>query len=156
MADRLDVDDPLWSYTIRTVPTSPHSRLDSGMLQGFITATTFTNWQSHFMFSSLCPHAYEGDALPSAGLLDSDGSLSAGLQSCVRLGDPNNEGIIHPRVLEISLLGGLGCGAKLLRFVLDKAERGRQYDYAILQVRGWGTPGRKTSDDLCCELSEAP
>ena len=56
-------------------------------------------------------------------------------KSSVRLGDPNNEGIIHPCILEISLLGGLGCGGRLLQMVLDKAERGRQYDYAVLQVR---------------------
>jgi len=50
IADRLDVDDPIFGFVIRTNPnisnpTTLMPRLDSGMLQGFITCTTFTNWQ---------------------------------------------------------------------------------------------------------------
>ena len=43
IADRLDVDDPLYSFVCRTHAT-PGRREDAGMRKGFITATTFTNW----------------------------------------------------------------------------------------------------------------
>ena len=39
IADRLDVDDPCFGYLARTT---------EGKLQGFITVTTFTNWQKNF------------------------------------------------------------------------------------------------------------
>ena len=41
---------------------------------------------------------------------DEDGSLAKALQATVRSGDPWEEGIVWPRIAEISLLGGLGCG----------------------------------------------
>ena len=41
---------------------------------------------------------------------DSDGKLAEDMQATVRSGDPWNEGIVWPRIAEISLLGGLGCG----------------------------------------------
>jgi len=44
IADRLDVDDPSHGFQIRT---------DSGMLQGFITVTTFTVWSRYFKWDSL-------------------------------------------------------------------------------------------------------
>ena len=70
---------------------------------------------------------------------DQDGSLAAKLQSTVRCGDPWNEGIVWPRIAEISLLGGLGCGKTLLSLVLEKLAgmkpTGNQnYDYAVLQA----------------------
>ena len=70
---------------------------------------------------------------------DQDGSLAAGLQSTVRCGDPWNEGIVWPRIAEISLLGGLGCGKTLLSLALEKLAgmkpTGNQnYDYAVLQA----------------------
>ncbi len=44
IADRLDVDDPCFGYLVRS---------KEGMLQGFITVTTFTNWQKAFRWDSL-------------------------------------------------------------------------------------------------------
>jgi hypothetical protein len=137
-----------------------------GMLQGFITCTTFTNYQKTFQWDSLNPVAFlfdgehhhhhhhhpsdandtnsssnnnllvlvdgatleaaaatsaaaggtqeEGQANPiaSAGVRarDEDGSLAAEMQATVRWGDIWNEGIVWPRIAEISLLGGLKCG----------------------------------------------
>jgi hypothetical protein len=107
MVDRVDVDDPLWGYIIR----SPE-----GMLQGFVTVTTFTNYQQSFRWNSLHEAAFsdheELEVEMKAGerKWDSDGSLARELQATVRSGDIWNEGIVWPRIAEISLLGGLGCG----------------------------------------------
>ena len=37
-------------------------------------------------------------------------SLSKQLEACERTGDPEKEGVVFPRLAEIGLLGGLGCG----------------------------------------------
>lgn len=118
LADRLDIDDPLFGYIVRT-KDNLHDvpQWKAGMLQGFVTVTTFTNWQKSFRWDSLHPSAFEADSdemqeQRTQGLrkLDSDGSLACGLQNSVRAGDIYNEGIVWPRIAEISLLGGLGCG----------------------------------------------
>ena len=59
--------------------------------------------------------AYDHEALAEAmasGVrkFDEDGTIAEALQSTVRCGDPWNEGIVWPRIAEISLLGGMGCG----------------------------------------------
>ena len=58
MADRLDVDDPLFGYMAVTE--------EQGWLQGFVTVTTFTTWHRHFRWDSTHPcsgmHG-SGDAL---------------------------------------------------------------------------------------------
>jgi hypothetical protein len=107
IADRLDVDDPIFGYQIRT----------EGMLQGFITVTTFTNWQKTFRWDSMHDSAFAYDDEKTALQMasgerpyDQDGSLAEALQSTVRCGDPWNEGIVWPRIAEIALLGGMGCG----------------------------------------------
>jgi HMG (high mobility group) box/LysM domain len=70
---------------------------------------------------------------------DKDGLLAMELQQTVRCGDPWNEGIVWPRLAEISLLGGLGCGRVLLSLVIErletaKATSNQNYDYAVLQA----------------------
>jgi hypothetical protein len=124
LADRLDVDDPCFGYLVRTKapPTAPESveplsHSKQGMLQGFITVTTFTNWQKSFRWDSQHPEAYGFDppALTKQRLTgirqwDSDGTLAKELQQTVHCGDIWGEGIVWPRIAEISLLGGLGCG----------------------------------------------
>ncbi len=47
IADRLDTDDPIWGYQIRTKV--------EGWLQGFIIVTDFTTWASYFRFDSQAP-----------------------------------------------------------------------------------------------------
>jgi hypothetical protein len=47
--DRLDTDDPLLGYQLRT--------RKEGWLQGFVTFTTFTTWQTYFRWDSLDPRA---------------------------------------------------------------------------------------------------
>lgn len=182
IADRLDVDDPCFGYVVRT---------DSGHLQGFVTVTTFTNWQRQFKWDSLHEVAfyYDDDSDNSADgeedgqdgenhqattgaeagvvppprtpsnnvsdifasttskkrrkgrkrVLDEDGSLAMELQGTVRLGDPYNEGIVWPRIAEISLLGALGCGKALVQLVIEQLEFQRgsamaNYDYIALQA----------------------
>ena len=87
------------------------------MLQGFITVTTFTNWQATFQWDSLHPDAFAADPpilkkqmRARSRKWDQDGSLAQELQATVHSGDVWNEGIVWPRIAEISLLGGLGCG----------------------------------------------
>jgi len=124
LADRMDIDDPCFGYLVRT-HEHPLGRKDKnwrkGMLQGFITCTTFTNWQRTFRWDSENEMAYECDTVAHsdpARTRDVDGSLARELQASVHGGDINMEGIVWPHVAEISLLGALGCGRVSLPVVL--------------------------------------
>lgn len=93
------------------------SKFQPSMLQGFITVTTFTNWQTTFRWDSMHDSAFSYDEPHMAMMMangerkyDEDGTLAEAMQATVRSGDPWNEGIVWPRIAEISLLGGLGCG----------------------------------------------
>lgn len=125
--DRIDTDDPLWGYMLRTnTPMSATGRPSSmkaspqwrrGMLQGFISVTTFTTWKSSFRFDSLHEEAFayddvilEEEMKNGLRVYDKDGSLAQELEQTVHGGDPYVEGIVYPRIAEISLLGSLGCG----------------------------------------------
>eukprot|EP00578_Thalassiosira_sp_NH16_P000369 CAMPEP_0181140362 /NCGR_PEP_ID=MMETSP1071-20121207/35265_1 /TAXON_ID=35127 /ORGANISM="Thalassiosira sp., Strain NH16" /LENGTH=1283 /DNA_ID=CAMNT_0023227311 /DNA_START=344 /DNA_END=4195 /DNA_ORIENTATION=+ len=154
--DRIDTDDPLWGLMVRTdtpvslkgrasnLKSSPHWK--RGMLQGFITMTTFTNWQSSFRFDSLHEMAFgqDDDALEEQmkdGLrkYDEDGSLAEDLEACVKGGNPHVEGIVYPRIAEVALFGGLGCGRQLLRLLIEhlehlKANASQNYDFIVLQA----------------------
>ena len=142
IADRLDVDDPCFGYLVRS---------KEGMLQGFITVTTFTNWQKSFRWDSLHELAFYYDDSDSEEeedarhcpkqerRVDRDGRLARELQQTVRLGDPYNEGIVWPRIAEISLLGALGCGRALVKLAIEQLEFRKStgqanYDYIALQA----------------------
>jgi hypothetical protein len=142
IADRVDVDDPCFGYLVRS---------QEGMLQGFITVTTFTNWQKSFRWDSLHELAFYYDDSDDEDdeqvrhrpkrerSVDRDGQLAMAMENTVRLGDPYNEGIVWPRIAEISLLGGLGCGKALVQLVVEdleakKASGTANYDYVILQA----------------------
>ena len=141
IADRLDVDDPCFGYLVRS---------KEGMLQGFITVTTFTNWQKSFRWDSQHELAFYYDDSDSEDedvrhqprkerRVDRDGSLARELQQTVRLGDPYNEGIVWPRIAEITLLGALGCGRTLVSLIIEqlefqKASAKSNYDYIALQA----------------------
>ena len=138
LADRSDVDDPLWGYMLRDQP--------QGRLQGFVTVTTFTNYHRSFRWDSLHPVAFDDEHhhhhVHDPGhqpAVDSNGRLAQELQATVRAGDIYQEGIVWPRIAEISLLGGLGCGRTLLALVLEdlqhaKASALAHYDYVVLQA----------------------
>jgi len=160
--DRIDTDDPLWGLMVRTdTPTSFKGRPSNvkasplwkrGMLQGFITVTTFTNWKSSFRFDSLHEMAFAGDnddleEQMKNGLrkYDQDGSLADELEATVKGGNPHVEGVVYPKIAEIALFGGLGCGKQLLRLVIENLERlkssARQnYDYIVLQATDNSVP----------------
>mmetsp|Transcript_5782 Transcript_5782/g.13656 ORF Transcript_5782/g.13656 Transcript_5782/m.13656 type:complete len:945 (+) Transcript_5782:280-3114(+) len=209
IADRLDVDDPCFGYLARS---------NEGKLQGFITLTTFTNWQKNFRWDSKNEasfyyddddddeegneekaeqeegnksevdeeefedkddddESYTGEdryhtpipsrkrnstksesvkkqpskkepkqekpeakqPLKKARKIDLDGSLAQELENTVRLGDPYNEGIVWPRIAEVSLLGALGCGKQLLKLAIEQLEfqkpsANANYDYLVLQA----------------------
>ena len=132
-----DIDDPMSGFFVRD---------EESKLQGFITCTTFTNWQKSFRWDSVHESAfsYDDDVLSQQMLegdrtFDTDGSLAAELQQTIRCGDPWNEGIVWPQLAEISLLGGLGCGKALLSLAIErletmKATPSQNYDYAVLQA----------------------
>jgi len=154
--DRIDTDDPIWGLMVRTdTPVSFKGRPSNlkasplwkrGMLQGFITMTTFTNWQSSFRFDSLHEMAFgqDDDELEEQmknGIrkYDEDGSLAEELEASVKGGNPHIEGIVYPRIAEVSLFGGLGCGKQLLRLLVEHLERLKatvlhNYDYIVLQA----------------------
>jgi hypothetical protein len=123
-----------------------NSMVKEGMLQGFITVTTFTNWQKSFRWDSLheSAFAYDDPRLSEAmsdgtRKYDRDGSLAEAMQSTVRCGDAWNEGIVWPRIAEISLLGALGCGRSLVQLAIERLERTppsakRNYSYVVLQA----------------------
>jgi hypothetical protein len=118
IADRCDVDDPLFGYIVRTKEnTTNHPNWQMGMLQGFITVTTFTNWQRTFRWDSTNEAAFEFDSeemdaqrLNGERKWDASNQLANELQQTIRYGDIWAEGVVWPRIAEISLLGGLGCG----------------------------------------------
>jgi hypothetical protein len=118
LADRLDVDDPCFGYMVRTNENlQMAANWQRGMLQGFITVTTFTNWQRTFQWDSANEVAFSYDdetldlqRVTGERVWDTDGNLAREMQATVRCGDIWNEGVVWPRIAEISLLGGLGCG----------------------------------------------
>jgi LysM domain len=151
LADRLDIDDPCFGYLVRTGDNlggrsgdgNNNTNWKKGMLQGFITVTTFTNWQHSFRWDSLNGAAYESDNPEFEGrperLRDVDGSLACELQKTVHCGDIQNEGIVWPRIAEISLLGGIGSGKALVEMVIEQLEcfkptPTQNYDYVVLQA----------------------
>ena len=194
IADRLDVDDPCSGYIIRST---------EGHLQGFITVTTFTNWQKDFRWDSLhevsfyydahddgdaaegdedaggddedrsCdeiqssssgdssyksssidngitgnnnkkaqhprtpgpndpppPKAFDNKNTQQKGrkrIIDEDGSLAKELQKTVRLGDPYNEGIVWPRIAEISLV-------RTILYVVILLLNGKEHEARLLRI----------------------
>jgi hypothetical protein len=118
IADRLDIDDPCFGYLIRTHENGgKKEHWKKGMLQGFITVTTFTNWQRTFRWDSLSEAAFEFDyeKMQAARLngerkWDETNQLAEEMQKTVHYGDIWAEGVVWPRIAEISLLGALGCG----------------------------------------------
>lgn len=123
VSDRVDTDEPLWGYACR-------SRREF-WLQGFVCLTVFTTWTPYFRFTT--------DALAAAITASDvanrivDESLTRELEAQRRSGDPEGEGVVWPRVAEISLLGGLGCGRKLVALALDDL-RENGFDYVVLQA----------------------
>ena len=139
LADRMDLDDPLLGYMVRTEA--------EGWLQGFGTITTFTTWQRWFRWDSLIQEAGvvdksldEEDDEELRGWLkarqrDLDGALAVELQAQVHDGDFSSNGVIWPHIAEISLLGGLGCGSWIMKKIIHDLEApSSKYQYVVLQA----------------------
>mmetsp|Transcript_13205 Transcript_13205/g.25039 ORF Transcript_13205/g.25039 Transcript_13205/m.25039 type:complete len:752 (-) Transcript_13205:223-2478(-) len=132
IADRLDTDDPIYGYMVRTKK--------EGWLQGFVITTTFTTWQRWFKWDSLIPCAGIVDkkggvrACNANRKVDENGEIARQLSDQFHHGDPLKEGIMWPRVAEISLVGALGCGGWLVSLVLEEMEAENQYDWVVLQA----------------------
>jgi len=62
IADRIDVDNPMWGFCVRHKPT--------GWLQGFVTVTTFSSWHSWLHWDSL---SVDAQLLPPPKSSDSSG-----------------------------------------------------------------------------------
>ena len=146
ISDRVDTDEPLWGYVARTSA--------EGWMQGFVCVTQFTTWQPYFRWTSGAPsagvtaddvasHAVDGRA-PTLDAAASVGtgavSLTRELQCARRGGDPEGEGVVWPRVAEVSLLGGLGCGRTLLQLVLDELHASKDVDFVVLQATDQAVP----------------
>lgn len=149
LADRLDTDDPLNGYVVRCAtaaaprPGCPPPSPPAYPLQGFVLYTNFTTWSPHFHFVD---NLHE---VPLAGVtaddfashrVDHTGAVARALDAHPRRGDPEEEGMVWSRVAEVSLLGALGCGATLLRFVLDELAASGEYDHVVLQATDQAVP----------------
>ena len=126
--DRIDTDDPIRGYTVRTDDAQRR-------MQGFIWFTTFTTWTHFFKWDSKSSEAgLRGHADRHGVRWDSENALAWELEQQERAGDPRAEGVIWPRVGEVSLVGGLGCGGFLLQLALEEMEARGAYDYAVVQA----------------------
>ena len=118
--------------------------------------TTFTTWQRWFRWDSIAAQAKvvcesdSDDDTPESEtadikvakhrwhkqrVTDRSGNLARELSGQVHRGDPEGEGVIWPHLAEISLLGGLGCGAALLRTILAELEQTTNpYTHVVLQA----------------------
>ena len=143
IADRFDLDDPLRGYCVRSEV--------EGWLQGFVTVTDFTTWQSWFRWDSLrrdaeitddsIDYLHEADDETETRdwmkqrVRDLDGRIAWELSQQVHDGDNEQEGVVWPRIAEISLLAGMGCGSWLLQLVIDELEApGGKYQWIVLQA----------------------
>ena len=66
--------------------------------------------------------------------LDLHGELARELQEQQRYGDPTTTGVVWPRVAEVGLLAGLGCGKLLVRLALEELSASGEYDFVVLQA----------------------
>lgn len=124
--ERLDYDDPLDGFVIRTNDEFQH-------IQGFIVATCFKTWRKTFRFAFDEPATLITPVDHRCHKTDKDGSLTAELQKCDVEEIENGGGYRFPRICEISLLGGLACGGALLSRTLSEIRQSRKYDYCVLQ-----------------------
>ncbi|GMH63142.1 hypothetical protein TrLO_g13783 [Triparma laevis f. longispina] len=122
--ERTDIDDPLKGYQLRHVPT--------GYLQGFVMTTTFTCWVGWFKWAS--NHPQSGMAGRRGEGFDEGNIIGAELEECKRAGDPNGQGVVWPRIAELSLAGGLGCGEFLVALALEDLVENPKYDFVVLQA----------------------
>jgi predicted GNAT family N-acyltransferase len=126
MSERLEYDNPLNGLLMRTKTEPNH-------IQGFIVTTNFTTWRKTFRWTTDNPASLVTPTDHRLRATDKDGALTLELQDVERVGLDSRTGYTYPRVCEISLLGGLGCGGLLLSRALSDLKVDGQYDYVVLQ-----------------------
>eukprot|EP00292_Cryptomonas_paramecium_P011023 CAMPEP_0113697520 /NCGR_PEP_ID=MMETSP0038_2-20120614/22181_1 /TAXON_ID=2898 /ORGANISM="Cryptomonas paramecium" /LENGTH=326 /DNA_ID=CAMNT_0000620543 /DNA_START=45 /DNA_END=1021 /DNA_ORIENTATION=- /assembly_acc=CAM_ASM_000170 len=127
VSERAHTDDPIEGYMIRSK--------EGKYLQGFLWFTNFTTWTHFFRWDSLASKAeLHGRAQRDGIKWDSDGTLSAELEAQPRHGDPNDQGVVWPRVAEIALVGALECGGFLVQLALEALEESMAYDFVVVQA----------------------
>ena len=113
-----------------------------------MTCTTWTTWSRNFRWDSTNPCLDmndEDEPEPGAkprrkGLVD-DGTLSDELMTEIFAGDPDNEGVVWPRVAELSLLGAVGSGRWLVQLIIDGLEApDSPYRYVVTQATDGSIP----------------
>ncbi len=124
--ERMEYDEPLEGFVVRTKGEPNH-------VQGFIIATQFTTWRRTFRFATDSPAALVTPTDHRLYLTDRDCELTKELQQAVRVGPDAAQGYKYPRICEISLLGGLGCGGALISRSLSELRQAQKYDYVVLQ-----------------------
>ena len=124
--ERLEYDDPLEGFTVRTKSEPRH-------VQGFVLATRFTTWRKTFRWATDEPAALITPTDHRLHLTDRNGNLTRELQTCERDDSNPDQGYKYNRICEISLLGGLGCGGALLSRTLSELRQSQSYDFVVLQ-----------------------
>jgi len=129
--ERMEFEEPIYGYIVRSIANRSRTAM-----QGFIVCTVFKVWRKSFRWDSTDPHA--GISLTDRkNHACDDGSLARELsavksQTTYR-GDVDRHGYVYPNVAEIALLGGLGCGAMLVKKVLNELRECGKFQYAVLQ-----------------------
>ena len=99
----------------------------SGDLKGFLLCTTFTTWVG---------------AQNLRWLERKHRNLARRLNDTPRQGAPLTTGVVWPRIAEVSLVGGLGCGSALMHELICRLKSGsivngidrKPYEYVALQA----------------------
>ncbi len=124
--ERLEYDSPLDGFYV-TTEEEPHH------IQGFIVATCFTTWRKTFRWTMDAPAALITPSDHRLHATDVDGSLTKELQEAKREASESEQEFKFPRICEISLVGGLGCGSAMLSRTLSELRQSNKYDFVALQ-----------------------
>jgi hypothetical protein len=100
--DTIELMQPLFGWML-------HNSL-SGDLRGFLLCTTFTTWVG---------------AENLRWVERKHRNLARRLNDTPRQGAPLTTGVIWPRIAEVSLVGGLGCGSSLMHELLRRLKSGK-------------------------------
>ena len=117
--DTIELMQPLFGWML-------HESV-SGDLKGFLLCTTFTTWVG---------------AQNLRWLERKHRNLARRLNDTPRQGTPLTTGVVWPRIAEVSLVGGLGCGSALMHELLCRLKSGsivnsidrKPYEYVALQA----------------------
>eukprot|EP00954_Amorphochlora_amoebiformis_P027360 1385065-Amorphochlora_amoeboformis.AAC.2 len=152
IADRVDLDDPIWGYMIRTQKEAntlmqiaplvsvehvrPGSRRDRLQRPGYLIPS-FTSISFHMEIiqgKGLDEQQREHIEWMKSRKIDHSGALAREMKAEIFDGDPKDQGVIWPHIAELSLLGALGCGAALVRAVRLQWSKQHEVYLATIQA----------------------